>query len=326
MDKKIPVVAVTGPTATGKTDLAIRLAARFDGEIVSCDSMQIYKGPAIGTAKPSAEELSLVKHHMLDFLDISTDFSVSDYKNMASEVIKDVYSRGKLPVVCGGTGLYARTLLKGVTPHKSSRNDEIKEKLIYQAAESGIEDLYRQLQQLDPAAAEKIHPNNHKRVIRALEYCLATGEQFSSEVEKTEQIESDYRYIMLCLVYRDRQLLYDRINTRVDRMLEQGLLEEAKAFYERIQEMDRQPTAAQAIGYKELFPYFKGETDLNAAIENLKQGTRRYAKRQLTWFKKEDNIRFLYVDDYKDKEELFEAAAKQTNSFLSQESEKIYDK
>lgn len=310
MREKIPVIAVVGPTATGKTALGIGLARRFGGEIVSCDSMQIYRGLPIGTAQPDQEELAQAPHHLVGFLDVGEPFSVSDYVNLAGRIITEIAGRGKLPILVGGTGLYARSLLRGFSFEESARDDSLREALFREAEERGPEALYRRLQEQDPVAAGEIHPHNVKRVIRALEYIQLSGEPFSRQAARSKEAQSPYRYVMLVLGFRDRQKLYQRIDRRVDRMLELGLLKEAEGFYRRCKEGRTPPTAAQAIGYKELFPYFAGEVPLEQAVEDIKRESRRYAKRQITWFAREENAVPLYLDELDGPEDLLEAAVR----------------
>lgn len=310
MREKIPVIAVVGPTATGKTALGIGLARRFGGEIVSCDSMQIYRGLPIGTAQPDQEELAQAPHHLVGFLDVGEPFSVSDYVNLAGRTITEIAGRGKLPILVGGTGLYARSLLRGFSFEESARDDSLREALFREAEERGPEALYRRLQEQDPVAAGEIHPHNVKRVIRALEYIQLSGEPFSRQAARSKEAQSPYRYVMLVLGFRDRQKLYQRIDRRVDRMLELGLLKEAEDFYRRCKEGRTPPTAAQAIGYKELFPYFAGEVPLEQAVEDIKRESRRYAKRQITWFAREENAVPLYLDELDGPEDLLEAAVR----------------
>lgn len=307
-EKKIPVAAVVGPTATGKTELGIQLCRKLGGEIVSCDSMQIYRGLPIGTAQPSVEELATAPHHLIGFLPVEEPFSVSDYVDTAGKVIEEIHARGKLPILVGGTGLYARSLLRGFSFEEKARDEALREKLFQQAEEQGPESLYRRLEELDPKAAGEIHPHNVKRVIRALEYIELCGEPFSAQAERSHSAQSPYEYVMLCLSYRNRETLYRRIDLRVDAMLEAGLLQEAHEFFQLCQKEEKIPTAAQAIGYKELFPYFRGEIPLEEAIENIKRESRHYAKRQITWFKREERVEFLYVDDFPDREALLEAS------------------
>lgn len=294
--KKPKVLAVTGPTATGKTALGIGLARRFGGEVVSCDSMQVYKGLPIGTAQPTEEEQRQAPHHLIGFLDVHEPFSVSDYVALAGDVVRDIRERGRLPILVGGTGLYARSLLRGFSFEERARDEALRARLFAQGEEQGPEALYARLQALDPAGAAEIHPHNVKRVVRALEYCLLTGEPFSRQAARSRQAEAPYDSLLICPAFRDRQLLYERIDRRVDAMLGQGLLQEAEGFFRCCRQAETPPTAAQAIGYKELFPYFRGEVPLEEAAARIKQESRRYAKRQLTWFAREPGVRYLWLD------------------------------
>ncbi len=306
MENKIKVLAVCGPTASGKTALSIALAKALDGEIVSCDSMQIYSGMEIGTAKPTVAEMDGVPHHLLGFLDPAEAFSVADYTRLADAAIRDIAARGKHPLLVGGTGLYARALLRGMSFSEKGRDASIREALQNQFASAGIEPLYARLQTLDPEGAAQIHPNNTKRVIRALEYCLAAGEPFSAQAKASKTVESPYIDRMICLGCRDRDTLYARIDRRVDAMFADGLLDEARRYFQRYGTSGR--TSVQAIGYKELLPYLEGRCTLSEAVENIKMETRRYAKRQLTWFRREENTAWLYLDDYPDFAALVAAA------------------
>ncbi len=305
-EKKIPVAAIVGPTATGKTALGIQLCQKLDGEIVSCDSMQIYQGLPIGTAQPDAQELAAAPHHLIGFLPVEASFSVSDYVERAGKVMEEIHHRGHLPILVGGTGLYARSLLRGFSFEEGGRDDALRQQLFREAGILGPEVLHERLQKLDPQAASEIHPNNVKRVVRALEYIQLCGEPFSAQAARSKLAESPYRYVMLCLTFRNREKLYERIDQRVDRMMDQGLLKEAEAFFHRCQDAERIPTAAQAIGYKELFPYFRGEVSLSQAVEDIKRESRRYAKRQITWFSREERVEFLYVDELCRENELLE--------------------
>lgn len=297
MAEKQAVLAVTGPTATGKTALGVALAEKLNGEIISCDSMQVYRGLEIGTAQPSSEELTRVRHHLTGFLDWTEEFSVSDYVALAEQAVGEISARGRLPILVGGTGLYARSLLRGFRFQEECRDELLREKLFQEAQVQEPEEMHRRLARLDPEAAGEIHPHNVKRVLRALEYCMLSGEPFSRQAERSRQMEPPYRSVMLCPVFRDRQKLYNRINARVDNMLEEGLLAEAQRFYHFCQGQKKLPTAAQSIGYKELFPYFRGEVPLGEAVESIKRESRRYAKRQLTWFAREPEVRYLYLDE-----------------------------
>ena len=306
MENKIKLFAVCGPTASGKTALSIALAKAFDGEVVSCDSMQIYKGMEIGTAKPTEEEMDGVPHHLMGFCDPAETFSVVDFTTLANEAIRDIAARGKTPFLVGGTGLYARSLLRAVPFTENSRDEAVRAALQAEFETDGIEGIYARLKAVDPESAEQIHPNNTKRVIRALEYYLTAGEPFSAQAKASKLVDSAYDYVMLCLDFRDRERLYERINRRVDLMLDAGLLEEAKRYYEQYGTAGK--TSVQAIGYKELFPYFDGVCTLDEAVENIKRETRRFAKRQLTWFRREENTAWLYLDDYADASAMIEAA------------------
>lgn len=297
MVEKKKLIAVVGPTASGKTALGIALAKRLNGEIVSCDSMQVYQGLKIGTAQPSEDELAQVPHHLIGFLPWDESFSVSDYVSVAANVIGELHNRKKLPVLVGGTGLYARSLLRGFDFKEEARSEALREELRCQAQELGSKEMHNRLRALDAVSAEAIHPHNVKRVLRALEYCLLSGEPFSQQTIRSHQAEPPYRYVMFCPAYRDRQILYQRINLRVEQMLEAGLLEEAYKFWGFCETAEKLPTATQSIGYKELFPYFRGELNLDQAVENLKQESRRYAKRQITWFAREPEAQFLYMDE-----------------------------
>lgn len=284
----IPIVVIAGPTASGKTALSIELAKRLNGEIISCDSMQIYKELNIGTAKPTKEEMQGIPHHMLDFLEPEKNFSVADFCTMAHNVILDIHERGKLPILAGGTGLYIDSLVNNVDFGEESEKNEIRERLNKLLENEGKEALYELLKKVDPESAENIHPNNVKRVMRAIEFYEATGMTICehSRLDK----EPRYKSVYFCIDY-DREVLYDRINRRVDIMLDTGLLEEAKSLYSKYS--DKKLTSMQSIGYKEFFEYFNGEKSLDEAIEEVKMGSRRYAKRQITWFKRNQQIHWL---------------------------------
>ena len=298
--QKIPVIAVVGPTASGKSDLAVSLAEKFNGEIVSCDSMQIYKGMSIATAAPTLEQLKSVKHHMVEFLDNTQSYSVADYVNQAKEVIFDINSRGKLPILAGGTGLYVNSLLENLqfTPQKTNltlRND-----LIKQYEDLGGEAMLNELRLIDPDYAAILHANDKKRIVRAFEIYKTTGQNVTITMLNSKTQPSNFNVLYIGITYKDREVLYGRINKRVDIMLKNGLLTEAEAAFKT-----NKSTAAQAIGHKELFGYFLGEQSLDEAIENLKMQTRRYAKRQLTWFNKNKDINWIYADQT---ENVFECA------------------
>lgn len=288
------MVAIGGPTATGKTALSVALAKEFGGEVVNADSMQIYRGLDIGTAKPTAEERQGIPHHLMDFLPPEEPYSVADFTAAAAPLIEQLNSAGKLPIVTGGTGLYITSLMKGTAFAPEKTDPAIRARLQTEADEQGSAALYARLQQIDPAYAEKLHPNNLPRVIRALELFEATGRRMSEQQRAALAAEPPYRSLCICLTCRDRAELYRRIDRRVDSMLQNGVMEEAKLVYDN-REIYR--TAAQAIGYKEFFPYFAGEMPLNDCTNRLKQATRNYAKRQLTWFRHQADGVWLYVDE-----------------------------
>ncbi len=285
--KKTKIICVVGATASGKTDLAVKLAKAVDGEIISADSMQVYKNMPIATAVATKEEQDGVVHHLVEFLDADQTFSVADFVERAKVLIDEITARGRVPIVAGGTGLFVDSLVKNISFSKVGSNAEIRNEL----AEKSNEELYEKLLKLDPNAAEDIHPNNRKRVIRALELCMS-GTSKTEQNENSMLIDSPYDALYIGIGYKDRQKLYDRINKRVDLMLEAGLENEAR------QMLGKQGlTARQAIGHKELQPYIDGKITLDEATENLKRETRRYAKRQLTWFRRNENINWLYADE-----------------------------
>lgn len=304
MEKQF-VIVICGPTASGKTALSVELAKEFDAEIISADSMQIYKGMDIATAKPSIEERQGIPHHIMDFLEPSESFSVADYVRLAHEKIRDIASRGKIPMIVGGTGLYISSLINNIRFEESECDYAYREELRLLAQEKGNGYLLDMLREVDPVTAATLHENNQSRVIRALEVYKVTGKTMSQTQEESRTEPSPYEPCMIALDY-DREQLYDRINRRVDLMLEMGLIDEAKDFFSK----GDLPTAAQAIGYKELLPYFKGEKELSECIEHLKQETRKYAKRQLTWFRRDERIHWIRVSDDTGLRKIFENAKK----------------
>ena len=280
--KKIPVYAVVGPTASGKSAYAIRLAKELDGEVISGDSMQIYRGMDIGTAKASAAEQQGVPHHLLDVAEITEGFSAGRFMELAKEKIAEIHGRGKTPIICGGTGLYIELLLTGKRLSENTADEKLREELLQFANERGNEALHARLAELDPKSAENIHPNNVKRVVRALEIALTTGNTKSEADEKSREGENPYAPTIIRLTYGDREELYKKINLRVRRMFEEGLENEVRTLWEK--GLRETPTASQAIGYKEFYPYFDGEISLEQVEEDICRNTRRYAKRQETWF------------------------------------------
>ena len=309
--KKLPLIIVAGPTASGKTRLAIEIAKRFDGEIVSADSMQIYKYMDIGTAKPTAEEQAEAVHHLIDFVEPDKSYSVAEYVTDAHECIADIISRGKTPVMCGGTGLYIDSVANDITFGETEADYEIREELRKSAEENGAEYLIKMLAEFDPVSAERLHPNNIKRVIRAIEFYRLTGVPISEHQEETKKKESRYDAVMFCLNW-ERETLYERINARVDIMMADGLPDEVKRLREMGYTRDMQ--SMQGIGYKEMLEYFDGEATLEDAVEAVKQGSRRYAKRQVTWFKRNKNIHWLNPENALEKAtEIINETYKQKN-------------
>ena len=301
-----PVVCIVGPTASGKTALSIALARAFDGEIISADSMQIYRGMDIGTAKPSPAERAGIPHHMLDVADPEEDYSVARYVEEASRAIADIHLRGKLPIVAGGTGLYVDSLLRGMDFAESPGDAVLRRALAERAQREGSGELYAELARVDPEQAARLHINDTKRIIRALEVFYATGERLSEHNRRTREYPARYRAAVIGLTYADRALLYGRIEARVDQMLEDGLVDELRTLLGR--GVPESATSMQAIGYKELRPYLAGEKSLAEAAADLKQATRRYAKRQITWFRRNPDIRWFTVDNMENITELLHAS------------------
>ena len=281
-EQKIKILAVVGPTASGKTAISVELAKRLGGEVVSCDSMQVYRRMNIGTAKPTKEETCGIAHHLIDAVEPDAPFSCAEYVVAAGEAVVDISARGKLPILCGGTGLYLDRFLCGEM-EETHADEDLRASLFAYAEKNGVEALHARLREVDPESAQAIHPNNVKRVVRALEIYEQTGISKSEFDRRSQTVESPYDAVVIGLYYPRREVLYERINRRVDMMLEDGLLEETKKLLEE-GVFDVNLTAAQAIGYKELLGYLDGRETLTEATENLKTATRRYAKRQLTWF------------------------------------------
>jgi len=303
------ILAVVGPTASGKTRLAIELAKEYNGEIISCDSMQIYKKMDIGTAKPTAAEQSEAVHHLIDFVEPSVDFSVVEYVAEAKKKIDEISERGKLPIFCGGTGLYLENIINYTDFSDSGKDDKFREMLEKRVITEGVDGLYAELQKIDPECAEKVHKNNVKRVIRALEIYHATGKTKTEWDNESRKKKSPYDVNVVFLDYKDRQKLYDRIDLRVDLMLEAGLLDEVRALLQEGEDK-LSHTALQAIGYKEMIGYLKGEESLETSVELIKKNSRNYAKRQLTWFRRYGDAIKLYVDEYSNFDEIVNNAKK----------------
>ena len=289
--KKIKLIAVGGATASGKSALALELAVRLGGEIVSCDSMQIYLGMNIGTAKPTEDERRLVPHHMIDVCEPYEDYSASLWADGASDAIRGIASRGRLPIVCGGTGMYLDSLLRP-RPFCEVNGDisEIRNRLRESAELNGSDALYEELMQIDPTAARSIHPNNLKRVIRALEIYYSTGMTKTESDRRSLEGSSEFDCTFINVSFENRQHLYSRIDRRVDTMMEAGLEAEVRDLDDSGR-LRRGSTASQAIGYRELLRYIDGDLTLADAVSLIKQNSRNYAKRQITWFRRYDGIR-----------------------------------
>ena len=308
---KIPVSAVAGPTASGKSSLAMRLCKDYNGELISCDSMQIYRGMDIGTAKPSLREREEVPHHLIDICDPDVDFSAAAFAELAREAIADVHSRGKMPILCGGTGLYLDSVLQGVNFGEMEPDLAYRAELFQFAEANGVQALHDKLSAIDPEAARTIHPNNVKRVARALEICRLSGMTKTEWDKNAIKNESPYSACIIALDYKNRENLYARIHLRVDEMFNAGLEQEVRALLDKGY-LSPDTTAGGAIGYKELIGYIHGNMTKEEASEALKTATRHYAKRQLTWLRRNENVHWLYPDNerYEDDEHLiFDAHA-----------------
>ncbi|MBR2908274.1 MAG: tRNA (adenosine(37)-N6)-dimethylallyltransferase MiaA [Clostridia bacterium] len=292
--KRIPIAAVVGPTASGKTALSVALAERMNAEIISCDSMQLYRRMMIGTARPTPEEQKGIVHHLIDCVDPETPFSAADYVSAAERSLEEIRERRKTPLFCGGTGLYLEAFLRGGFSEAADGDPTLRASLTEFFEENGKDALYARLAECDPEAAKTIHPNNVRRVIRALEICLSGGKT-KTELDRENSAYRDcYAPTVVGLLW-DRALLYERIDRRVDLMIKAGLIEETEQLL-REGVFDVSETAAQAIGYKELLPYLRGECPLSEAVERLKTATRRYAKRQMTWFRAHGDVHWIRAD------------------------------
>ena len=294
---KPKVIVIVGPTASGKTALSIELAKQINGEIVSCDSMQIYKDMNIGSAKPTLEEMQGIPHYMIDIVSPTQRFSVAKYKKMAEETIQKILSNNKVPIVVGGTGLYANSLIYSIEYSEIILDQNYRNKIMeFANTQEGLEKLYEVAKKIDPKAIEKISINDKKRITRILEIYHSTGKNKTQLEEESRKNEVKYDYKIFAINI-ERNILYDRINQRVDLMIKNGLIQEVQEILEKYQEI---PTAMQAIGYKEIVEYLQGKTTKEEAIEKIKRESRRYAKRQITWFKKIENIK--WIDGLNDKQ------------------------
>ncbi|CCY18970.1 tRNA dimethylallyltransferase [Eubacterium sp. CAG:786] len=285
------IIVVSGPTASGKTALAVELAKKYGGEVISADSMQIYTDMDVASAKATVEEQQGIPHHMMDFLDPSESFSVADWVKMAGECAEDIFSRGKIPVICGGTGLYISSFVDNLQFDDSECDYEFRDEMRKFAEENGAEALLEKLREVDPETASELHANNVSRVIRALEVYKTTGHTIAEAKRASRNAPSPYEFILLTLDFEKREQLHERINRRVELMLQNGLVQEARTCFDQ----PERPTAAQAIGCKELYPYFRGERTLEECVEELKLRTRQYAKRQLTWFRRDSRFHRIVI-------------------------------
>ncbi len=291
---KIPIIVIVGPTASGKTSLAVDVAKKYNGEVISADSMQIYKSMDIGTAKPTILEMDGIVHHLIDFQDPQQSFSVADYVELAHKTIEQSHENKKLPIIAGGTGLYISSLLNNIQFDKTESDETIRQSLYEYAKQKGSDELFNMLKEIDPQSAETIHPNNIPRVVRAIEIYKLTGTTMYEHQQKSRLVPSRYNALKIGINYADRKKLYERIDKRVDIMINNGLIEEARDILSG----DFASTAMQAIGYKELKAYIDGSISLENAVDNLKRESRRYAKRQLTWFRRDEQVNWFYADEY----------------------------
>lgn len=282
------ILVVTGPTATGKTALSVELAKKLGGEIVSADSMQIYRGMDIGTAKVTKAEMQNIPHHMIDIADPSEDYSVSRYVEEADAAVRGILSRGRLPIVAGGTNLYIDSLIAGLDFAEKAEDAALRESLNKQYDDIGGEAMLEHLRGFDPERAAKLHPADKRRIVRAVEIYILTGETITRHDEETKKRPKRYDAVKIALTFADRAVLYDRINARVDKMVSDGLFDEVKGLLDS--GLSPACTSMQAIGYKEPAAYFRGEMSKDEAIELIKLSSRRYAKRQLTWLRRDDSI------------------------------------
>ncbi len=296
-----PLIILTGPTSVGKTALSIQLAKTVDGEIISADSMQVYRYMDIGTAKITPEEMQGIPHYLIDALTPDEEFNVVKFQQYAKKYIEDIQSRGKIPILVGGTGFYIQAVLYDIDFTENDINPSYRQELEQTVKEKGAEYLHALLKQVDPKSAEKVHPNNIKRVIRALEYHKLTGEKISDHNAEQRKKNSPYQYCYFVL-NKNRAKLYEGINLRVDQMMQNGLLEEVKDLAERGYTKDM--VSMQGLGYKELLAFLEGEGTLENAVDLIKKETRHYAKRQITWFKRENEIIWINKDDFRNDMEI----------------------
>ena len=301
--EKTPLLIVAGPTASGKSDSAVELALRMNGEVISADSMQVYRGMDIGSAKVTHEEMRGVPHHLIDCADPCENWNVVRFQKEARRAVQDIVSRGRLPILCGGTGFYIQALLYDIDFTQMEENTPLRERLSAMAAEKGPEAVHALLAQRDPASAAAIHPNNIKRVIRALEFMEESGGSIAAHNLQQRERESAYRSVFFVLTM-DRARLYERIDRRVDIMMERGLVEEVARL--RAMGIQRDSTSMQGIGYKQVYGYLDGEYDLEEAVRLIKRDTRHFAKRQLTWFKREKDVIWTDLDRFENRQQMWD--------------------
>lgn len=311
---KQPIIVLTGPTAVGKTATSIELAKAMNGEIISADSMQVYRHMDIGSAKVTTEEMAGVPHHLIDILDPSDEFNVVIFQKKAKEALAKIYEQGKIPIIAGGTGFYIQALLYDIDFTENHGDASIREELELLALEKGVVYLHEMLREIDPKSADDIHENNVKRVIRAIEFYRQTGELISAHNQKEREKESPYEFLYY-VINTDRKLLYERIDQRIDIMLEQGLVEEVKKL--SAMGCTKDMVSMQGLGYKEILDYLDGTSTLDEAIYRLKRDTRHFAKRQITWFKREKDVRWLYLPDFNnDRDQVLQKILRDANENL----------
>ena len=301
--EKTPLLIVAGPTATGKSDSAVELALRMNGEVISADSMQVYRGMDIGSAKVTVGEMRGVPHHLIDCADPSENWNVVRFQKEARRAVQDIASKGRLPILCGGTGFYIQALLYDIDFTQMEENTPLRDRLSALAAEKGPEAVHALLLEKDPASAAAIHPNNLKRVIRAIEFMEESGGSIAAHNLQQRERESAYRSVFFVLTM-DRARLYERIDRRVDIMMERGLVEEVARL--RAMGIQRDSTSMQGIGYKQVYGYLDGEYDLEEAVRLIKRDTRHFAKRQLTWFKREKDVIWTDLDRFENRQQMWD--------------------
>ena len=295
MKERKPLIILTGPTAVGKTSLSIQLAKSIGGEIISADSMQVYRSMDIGSAKITKEEMEGIPHYLIDVLEPWEEFNVVSFQHMAREAMKTIYSHNHIPIVVGGTGFYIQSLLYDIDFTENDGDDAIRKELEALGREYGLSYLHQMLQEIDPESAELIHENNQKRVIRAIEFYKQTGKKISDHNKKERDRESPYDFLYY-VIHTDRDLLYERIDHRVDQMIRQGLTAEVQQLKES--GCTKNMTSMQGLGYKEIYDYLNQDCTLEEAVYTIKRDTRHFAKRQLTWFKREKEVKWLFLPEY----------------------------